>query len=245
MAAQGKTGKVFLERALSKLGFASRTQTRAWILEGKVKVNGKIERNLKRLVVPESEKIEVSNRPVAKAAFKMVLLYKPRGVVVTRRDEKNRPTVFSLLKNIKENLHAVGRLDLASSGVLLLTNDTRVSDWLTDPENEILRSYLVTVKGNVSKKESELLRNGIRDGDDFLKPREIILQKASSKESHLTVVLAEGKNREIRRMFDALHYEVIRLKRIAFGGLTLGTLQPGEYREVSPEELKSVFPEMD
>jgi 23S rRNA pseudouridine2605 synthase len=139
-------------------------------------------------------------------------------------------------------LIAVGRLDWATSGLLLLTNDTRLANWLTDPGSAVCRTYLVTVRGKVTEESLERLRKGLLDAGEKLQPEEIILRKASGRESHLTVRLAEGKNREIRRMFSAISHEVTRLKRVAFGALELGELEPEKYRELTRGELERAFP---
>ena len=237
-----KPGYVPLERALSKLGIASRTVSRRWILDGKVKVNGVLRQDPLFPVAPERAKIEIEDKPVAKAAHRTFLLHKPRGVVTTRSDEKGRPTVFSLIPEPGLHLIAAGRLDWATSGLLLLTNDTRLADWLTDPRSAVCRTYLVTVRGKVTEERLERLRRGLLDAGEKLQPEEIILRKASGKESHLTVRLAEGKNREIRRMFAALSHEVTRLKRVAYGPLELGELGAGHFRELSRVELEGAFP---
>jgi 23S rRNA pseudouridine2605 synthase len=237
-----KPGNVPLERALSKLGIASRTVSRQWILDGKVKVNGVLRREPLFPVIPESARIEVEEKPVARAPHRTFLLHKPRGVVTTRSDEKGRPTVFSLIPEPGLHLIAVGRLDWATSGLLLLTNDTRLADWLTDPRNAVPRTYLVTVRGKVTEESLERLRRGLADAGEKLQPEEVILRKASGRESHLTVRLTEGKNREIRRMFSALSHEVTRLKRVAYGALELGKLEPGKFREISRDELERAFP---
>ena len=235
-------GKVKLERALSKLGIASRTVGREWILAGKVEVNGSIQRNPEFGVNPERAIITVNGQRIQKTEIRTFLLYKPKGTVTTRSDEKGRATVFSLLQDLDIHLIAVGRLDWATSGLLLLTNDTRLADWLTDPSNQILRTYLVTVRGEATEDKLELLRTGIKNQGDSLRAQVIILRKASGKESHLTVNLTEGKNREIRRMFASIGHEVTRLKRVAYGELELGELQPGEYRELHKDELLRAFP---
>jgi 23S rRNA pseudouridine2605 synthase len=232
-----KPGYVPLDRALSKLGIASRTVSRQWILDGKVKVNGVLRKDPLFPVSPERSKIEVEEKPIARVAHRTFLLHKPRGVVTTRSDEKGRPTVFSLIPEPGLHLIAVGRLDWATSGLLLLTNDTRLADWLTDPRNAVCRTYLVTVRGKVTEENLERLRRGLLDAGEKLQPEAIILRKASGKESHLTVRLTEGKNREIRRMFSALSHEVTRLKRVAYGALELGELEPGKFRELSRVEL--------
>ncbi len=238
-----KPGYVPLERALSKLGIASRAVSRQWILDGKVKVNGVLRKDPLFPVSPERSKIEVEEKPVVKVAHRTFLLHKPRGVVTTRSDEKGRPTVFSLIPEPGLYLIAVGRLDWATSGLLLLTNDTRLADWLTDPGSGVCRTYLVTVRGKVTEEKLELLRRGLLDAGEKLQLEAIILRKASGKESHLTVQLTEGKNREIRRMFSALSHEVTRLKRVAYGALELGELEPEKFRELSWLELERAFPE--
>jgi len=231
-------GKIFLERALSKLGLASRTQTREWILKGRLKVNGKTVKDPLYPVLPGRDVITLDGKRVREAGRKTILLYKPRSVVTTRSDERGRRTVFDLLPPELQSLHAVGRLDMASTGLLLLTNDTELSNYLTDPANAITRTYVVTVEGNVTDDEVRELARGVLDQGELLKPLALKLSKSSNKESHLVVELTEGKNREIRRLFGAIGHEVTRLKRIQFGHLTLGEMQPGQFRYLSSEEIR-------
>ncbi len=237
-------GRVPLERALSKQGIASRTQARELIQAGKVRVNGTLRLDPMFLVTPETAVFEIDGKSVERSEWKAFLLYKPRQVVTTRSDEKGRPTVFSLLKEPGMSLHAVGRLDYATTGLLILTNDTRMSSWLTDSANDVSRVYQVTVRGEVTSDELARARAGVRDEGELLKPFAIELRKASGKESHLRVELREGKNREVRRIFLAIGHEVTRLKRVSFGGLQLGDLQPGEYRELSQQEIRAAFPKI-
>lgn len=235
-----KAGKVFLERALSKLGAASRSRTRAWILEGKLKVNGRTVTDPFYPVNPEIDKIVLDGKEIGRRERLTILLYKPGSTVTTRSDEHGRRTVFDLLPEELRTLHPVGRLDMATTGLLLLTNDTGLSAYLTDPANAIRRTYLASVKGKVDDEEMQRLARGIRDRGELLKPLKLTLRKSCNKESHLVVELAEGKNREVRRMFEAIGHEVIRLKRVAFGPWTLGDLQPGQFRYLKPRELASV-----
>ncbi|HAZ10743.1 MAG TPA: pseudouridine synthase [Candidatus Omnitrophica bacterium] len=235
-----KLGKVALERALSKMGLASRTQTRGWILDGKLKVNGKIIKDPLYLVVPEKDKFVLDGQPLKKNSPQTIMLYKPKSVVTTRCDERGRATVFDLLPRELRYLHAVGRLDMATTGLLLLTNDTRLSAYLTDPANAVMRVYVVVVKGNLTQEKLLNLAKGIWDEGEFLKPARIMLRKASNKESHLIVELTEGKNREIRRLFKSLGHEVIQLKRVALGCLKLEGINPGQFRYLKPEEIKAL-----
>jgi len=239
-----KLGKVPLERAFSKLGLGSRTQGRQWIIEGRVTVDGKKAVDPLVLVTPEKIRLALDGQPLGKKAWRLVMLNKPRGLVTTRSDEQGRLTVFSLLKNADTYLHPVGRLDMATTGLLLLTNDTRLSDWLTDPKNKIIRVYLVTVEVKLLPEHVTLLEKGIEDKGELLKPDKLVVRKTSNRESHVTVELTEGKNREVRRMFQALGHDVTALKRVAFGGLELGALLPGACRDVSYQELTRAFPGM-
>ncbi len=239
-----RLGRVPLERAFSKLGLASRAQARQWIAEGRVRVDGKMIIDPLAMVTPEKIRIELDGQRLGKTVWRVVMLNKPRGIVTTRRDEQGRPTVFSLLKTTDAYLHPVGRLDMATSGLLLLTNDTRLSDWLTDPINKIIRIYVVSVEGKVTPENLVQLQQGIKDEGELLKPEKVLLRKSSHRESHLTVELTEGKNREIRRMFKAIGHEVTVLKRVAFGPLQLGDLSVGSGREISYKELAAAFPKL-
>jgi 23S rRNA pseudouridine2605 synthase len=230
-------GKVPLERALSKLGAASRSRTRDWVLKGRLQVNGRTVRDTQFLVSPEKDKFTVDGRPMRKDGWQAIMLNKPKAVVTTASDEKGRRTVFDLLPSELRALHPVGRLDMATTGLLILTNDTRLSSYLTDPANAILRTYIVTVAGEMTPADMAKAAAGVMDDGELLKPAGIALRKASGRESHLTVELTEGRNREIRRLFEALGHEVTSLKRVAFGPLRLGTLEPGQFRRLTREEL--------
>ncbi len=230
-------GQVSLERALSKLGVASRRQTKLWIEAGLITVNGHLIKDPAFLLVPETARITIDGKPVRRAVLCTIMLYKPRGIVTTKSDEKGRRTVYDLLPAYLQHLHPVGRLDMASCGLLLMTTDTQLSNFLTDPENEIPRIYAVSVTGRITDDKIKRLSEGIQDRGELLKASMITLRKASNKESHLIVELTEGKTREIRRMFEALCFEVTALKRIAFGKLKLGTLEPGQFREVTVKEV--------
>lgn len=238
-------GCVTLVRALSKLGLASRTDAAALIAAGRVRVDGRQVRSASMLVVPERAAIAIDNTPVERAARQVWLLHKPRGVVTTRRDPDRRPTVFDLLGDRGVGLVAVGRLDLASTGLLLFTNDTRLADALTDPRRRVTRTYVVTVRGRVSPEAAAALVVGLDvDGPGHTRERlaatAVTLRKASGRESHLLVTLTEGRNREIRRLCAAIGHEVTRLHRVAFGPIALGPLPPGAARPLSPDELAAL-----
>jgi 23S rRNA pseudouridine2605 synthase len=220
-----------LNRALSKLGILSRAQATDAIRAGRVRVDGAIVRDPLQPVVPERARIAVDGLSRRRATWRTILLHKPRGTVTTRVDPEGRRTVYDVIGEAAEGLVPVGRLDLASTGLLLLTTDTQLAHWLTDPINKVPRVYLVTVRGDVQP-----------DRAATLPAASILVHKRSARESHLTVTLTEGRNREIRRMFEAIGREVTRLKRVRFGGLEIGDLEPGDWRTVNRDELRRAFP---
>ena len=226
-----------LGRALSKLGILSRSQAADAIRAGRVTVNGRLVRDPLLLVQPARSRIALDGEPKRPAAWRTILFHKPRGILTTRSDPAGRATVYDVLGDAGRGLIPVGRLDLASSGLLLLTSDTRLADWITDPLNRVPRVYLVSVRGRVDERAIPRLTAGLDVDGERLRAHEATLRKASSRESHLIVELREGKNREVRRLFQAVGHEVTRLKRIRIGRLDLGDLAPGRWREVSREEI--------
>ena len=219
-----------LGRALSKLGILSRSRSVEAILAGRVRVDGRIVRDPAALVVPERVRIVVDGEPQDCAAWRTILLHKPRGTVTTRSDPDGRRTVFDVIGDAARGLVAVGRLDLASTGALLLTTDTQLANWITDPRHAVPRVYAVTVRGAVVDRDAERLP-----------AHAATIRKSSNRESHLIVELRQGRNREIRRMFDAMGHPVTRLKRVSIGGLELADLEPGRWRTVSREEVRAAF----
>ena len=235
-------GTVPLYKALSKAGFASRNQARQWILAGEVEVDGQTCRNPEQPVQPETARIHCRGTVVAVQPTRVLLLHKPKGVIASRSDPQGRPTIYALLPQEFVRFHSVGRLDWATSGVLLLTNDTRLSAWLTDPARQIPRVYAVTVRGCVTQETVAAMTAGIEDAGEALRAEHVHRRKTSRRESHLIMTLNEGKNREIRRLCAHFGHEVTRLKRTAFGGVDSGALTPGQYRELTLEEVKRAFP---
>lgn len=233
---------VSLERALSKLGLASRSQARELIIQGRVTVSGKVVTTPSMRIVPEGRAIEIDGTQSDTAEPLTIVLHKPRGCVTTRSDPEGRKTVYDLLEEVPGRVVPVGRLDLATSGLLILTNDTQLANWLTDPDSAVDRVYLVTVAGRMTPELAAQLVEGVRVDQERLSAASAEIRKASNRESHLTVTLREGKNREVRRLLASTGHPVTRLRRVQFGGLELGTLPPGQWRRVSSEELRAAFP---
>ena len=226
-------GRVALERALSKLRLASRREAQHLIRDGAVTVNGHVVTDPLAAVHPERDAIVVSGERATARQWRTIAFHKPRGCVTTRHDPQGRPTVFDLLGDAGEGLAAVGRLDLATTGLLLLTTDTQLAESLTNPRHAVVRRYVVTVRGEVSDEDCAALERG-RDG---LRAASVSVRKRSRRETHLIVELTKGKNREIRRLFAGIGCEVTRLLRVAYGPIELGALQPGQWRELSAGEF--------
>jgi 23S rRNA pseudouridine2605 synthase len=227
MTRSPRPGRVPLARALSKLGLASRTDARALIVAGRVRIDGRVATDPAALVTPERIVVSIDEQSRVRDVRRVLLLHKPRGTVTTRRDPQGRRTVFDVLGDAGHGLIAVGRLDLASTGLLVFTNDTQLANRLTDPDAAVPRTYVVTVRGRVEEGTARRIERGI----DGLRAKAVEIRKASGRESHLIVTLNEGKNRELRRLFEACGHEVTRIHRIAFGEYQLGELQPGEWRD--------------
>lgn len=226
-------GHVPLDRALSKLGLASRAEARRLIADGRVTVNGRIVTRPATMVVPERARISIGggDESVGRAARRVILFHKPRGTVTTRRDPEGRRTVFDVLGEASRGLVAVGRLDFASTGLLIFTNDTQLANRLIDPLQRVPRRYVVTVRGRVAPETARSLEAGLTVQGERLAASKVQIRKASGRETHLIVELTEGKNRELRRLLSAAGHEPTRIHRIAFGEYELGTLQPGQWRE--------------
>lgn len=219
-----------LARALSKLGLASRKDAEALIAAGRVRVDGRVVTRSALRVIPEKIRIEIDGRTTPSSrSFRFIAFHKPRGVLTTRRDPEGRRTVFDVLGEAGDGLIAVGRLDRASTGLLLLTNDSQLANQLTDPRQAVRRRYVVTVRGRMTPESAARLEHGIGD----LRAARVEIRKPSARETHLVIDLTEGKNREVRRLCDAVGHEVTRLHRVAFGDVELGDLAPGDWRDLS------------
>jgi 23S rRNA pseudouridine2605 synthase len=233
-----------IARALSKLGHCSRSQAFDLIRSGHVRLNGHLVRDAKTPVRLGKDQIEVHGRKVATAGKTYLMLNKPRGVVTTARDEKGRKTVYSLLPEYRDWIAPIGRLDMASEGLLLLTNDSAWGARIASPETHIEKTYHVQIAAVAGRELLEVLKHGVRTKDgDFLRVKCADLLRHGGKNSWLTIVLDQGKNRHIRRMLNGLGVEVLRLVRVAIGPLQLGDLPKGKARKLSREEVESLAAE--
>ena len=230
-----------LNRALSKQGMLSRAQATQAIRDGRVRVNGRIVRDPLKTVDPDRIRIELDGVDRRKPPWRTILFHKPRGVVTTSRDPDGRKTIYDVIGEAAKGLIAVGRLDRATSGLLVLTNDTQLANRITDPRFSVSRIYVVTVRGAVTPDDVAALEAGVTSRGERLQAERVTVRKCSRRESHLTIELKEGKNREVRRLCDAVGHEVTRLKRVRLGGLEIGDLEPGQWRALSREEVEQAF----
>jgi 23S rRNA pseudouridine2605 synthase len=233
--------RLTVDRLLSKLGIASRGTSQEWVRAGRVSINSRVVRDPATWVLWPKDSVSVDDQPIQDSVKRFFLFHKPKGVITTHSDEKGRKTIFELLSPDLGYLHAVGRLDQATSGLLLLTNDSALSSFLTDPTHKVMRTYLVSVRGEFTETQATAAVVGVVDGGERLQCHSVKIQKNSGRESHLEVVLIQGKNREIRRLFKTLGYEVTRLRRIQYGPYTLENLPSGAWREIPIEDVKKAL----
>jgi 23S rRNA pseudouridine2605 synthase len=237
----GERGTVSIARALSKLGFCSRAQGERLVEAGKVRVNGAIIRDLSRRVIPERDVIEVDGKRVARVKHVYLMLNKPRGLVTTTDDPEGRATIYECLRDASLPFIApVGRLDKASEGLLLLTNDSRWSSRLLDPASHVDKVYHVQVRAADPASIVDRVAAGVveKATGERLDVKSISLLRTGSRSgAWFEVVLDEGKNRQLRRIFAEVDVPVVRLVRVAIGSLVLGDLAKGAWRMLRPDEV--------
>ncbi|WP_158884965.1 pseudouridine synthase [Rhodanobacter sp. L36] len=227
-----------LARVLSKLGICSRSQAEQWVREGRVALNGRIVRDPQHPTQMHRQAVSVDGKPVASVERIHVMFNKPRGLIVSASDEQSRDTVYTSLADAGLPwLGPVGRLDKASEGLLLLSNDTVWSAGVTDPATHLDKTYHVQIVGLPNASDLHAMREGVSDAEDFLSAKQVKLLRVGEKNAWLEIVLDEGRNRHIRRLLAALDFEVLRLIRVAVGPLTLGELGKGQWRRLSPDEI--------
>lgn len=226
-----------LERVISKAGLGSRTEARRWIGAGRVSVNNKVIQTPDHWVDMRRDRVLLDGKPVESAEHRYILLYKPRGYLTTYRDPQGRPTVYDLLTGVDQFLGQVGRLDLETSGLLLLTNDTQLAEALTNPERHVPKTYLVKAAGPLSEDQLNALGQGVELRDGPTRPAVVTRLRDSDKYTTVEITITEGRNRQVRRMFEAVGSKVVKLVRTRIGPLTLESLAIGKWRDLSVAEV--------
>ena len=231
-----------LQKVIAQAGIASRRKAEELITEGKVKVNGKIVTEL-GTKVSDKDQIEVENNIIEKEIKEYYLLNKPRGVVTTTQDDKNRKTVVDLIPT-NARIYPVGRLDYDTTGALLLTNDGDFANILMHPKHEVAKVYVAKVKGIIKGEQINRLKDGVEiEPGIIVKGERVKLKKTDSKSntSMVQITITEGKNHQVKKMFEAVGFEVVKLKREKIAFFDLKDLQSGEYRKLTPKEVSKVF----
>ncbi|WP_058303802.1 pseudouridine synthase [Gorillibacterium timonense] len=231
-----------LQKVLAQAGIASRRKCEEIISSGRVQVNGTVVKELGVKVDPKADVILVDGKPIKNEQTLYLLLHKPKGVITSAKDTKGRKVVSDYLPGIKERVYPVGRLDYDTEGLLILTNDGEFAYLMTHPRHHVPRTYRATVEGTPHGSVLEKLAKGIKLEDGMTAPAIVDYHDVNpeKKETVISITIFEGRNRQVRRMFEAVHYPVIRLKRVQFGPLHLGTLARGKFRHLTPQEVEEL-----
>ena len=227
-----------INKFLALAGIDSRRKVEQHILAGKVKVNGKVVKDLST-DIKDTDIVYFENRPIkVNANYVYYKLNKPKGYVTTVSDEKERKTVMDLMRGVHTRVYPVGRLDYDTEGLLILTNDGDITNTLTKPNSEVKKTYVVHIESGITKEEIKTLTTGVKIDDYTTKPCSIETIELGEKLSKLKITITEGKNRQIRKMFETVGKNVIFLRRVQIGEIRLGGLSRGEYAPLNAKELK-------
>jgi len=229
-----------LNKAIAASGIASRRDADELIKAGKVSVNGVTVTNLATVITPGKDVLRVEGKNLHSKSVAYIALHKPKGVITSCEDEKNRRTVLDLLPPELKHLKPVGRLDRDSSGLLIMTNDGELAYALTHPSQEVDKTYVVTISGLLTKEHARNLSEGILLADGMTRPAQVKILTSDSELSSFEIVIHEGRNRQVRRMCSQLGLPVVRLVRAAIGGLQLKGLKPGTWRVLSNTEINQL-----
>jgi 23S rRNA pseudouridine2605 synthase len=229
-----------LERVLSKAGVGSRTEARSWIHAGRATVNGRVVLNPDQWVDVERDLVEFDGAPLVERERRYVLLHKPTGYLTTYKDPEGRPTVYDLLEGVGTFLSTVGRLDFDTSGLLLMTNDNQLAQRVTNPASRVPKTYLVEVSPALTDADLDRLRDGIDLDDGPTRPATVQRLPDTAASSQFEITITEGRNRQVRRMMEALGARVLTLVRVRIGNLEIGTLPIGTWRFLTPDEIETL-----
>lgn len=227
-----------INKYIASSGVTSRRKAEELVLAGKVKINGKVVSNL-ATDVKETDQVTIEGKPIHTAEnFVYYKLHKPKGYVSTVNDDKGRKTVMELMRGVHTRVFPVGRLDYDTEGLLLLTNDGDLSNILTRPKSEVEKVYYATIEGTISKDEVKTLSSGVEIDGYKTKPCSIVVMSENQNQTKLAITITEGKNRQIRKMLEAVNKTVTFLKRVQIGEIRLGGLSRGEYAQLNAKEVR-------
>lgn len=231
-----------LQKFISQAGIASRREAEKLISAGRISVNGKVITELGSKIDVLKDKVMFDGKAISGEKLVYIMLNKPKGVVTTLNDPQGRKTVITLVADIPQRIYPVGRLDYNTEGLLLMTNDGELTHNLIHPSRKIFKTYVAKVAGVPPEEKLDLLRAGIKLSDGMTAPALINIVKFDQEKdiTSLEITIHEGKNRQIRRMFEAIHYPVKQLKRVKFDFLTLAGLKRGHYRHLTPDEVEEL-----
>ena len=229
-----------LERVFSKTGSGSRSDARSWIGSGRVRVNGKVVKNPDHWVNLDADKVTLDGKPLKASKKLYLLLYKPKGYVVSHGDPDGRPTVYDLVRGAGQWLSPVGRLDLDTSGLLILTNDTDFAERIMNPEHKVPKTYQIKASTLLSDGQIARLRSGVELSDGPTRPAIVERLRDSGKYTFLEMTITEGRNRQVRRMLEAVDSKVLKLVRTAIGRVRIGDLPMGKWRPLTADEVGSL-----
>lgn len=233
--------RIRLQKFLSEAGVASRRKAEEMIKNGAVKVNG-ITAQIGDTVDPKKDTVLVKGKKVIKQkTMRYILLNKPRGYVTTTDDDLGRKCVLELVKDVKERIYPVGRLDRVSEGALILTNDGAFANAMMHPSKHVPKTYRVTVRPEPTSEQVDILSTGVEIDGRLTAPADVYVISKEEGKAVLEIVLYEGRNRQIRRMCEALNLEVARLRRVAVGPIKLGMLPTGQWRDLTEDEVNTLF----
>lgn len=226
-----------LQKVIAQAGIASRRKAEELIVNNQVKVNGIVVNQLGTLV-DETDTIQVNNKTIKKEAKVIYMINKPMGVLSSSSDDRERKVVIDLIDD-QRRLYPIGRLDYNTTGLLLVTNDGQLAQQIIHPSNELSKEYHVKIRGQLTQKDIDLCHKGLKTKEEHYRPVEIknVNVDTEKKITHFDIVLYEGKNRQIRKMMEFLHHDVMKLHRFRIGPLSLGKLPTGRYRRLSDEEI--------